>query len=59
MIDEGKEGFVIQYMPERAGNVLMHTRDAWYDPDYVVIDVDGNRINHNRGRRKRDRSRSR
>ncbi len=45
MVDE-KKGFVIQYMPERAGYVLMHTQDPWYDPDYVKIDVDGNRLDH-------------
>ena len=41
-----KKGFVIQYMPERAGYVLMHTQDPWYDPDYVKIDVDGNEHDH-------------
>lgn len=45
MTHEEKKGFVIQYMPERAGYILLSTQDPWYDPDYVKIDVDGNRIN--------------
>ncbi len=45
-MDEVKKGFVIQYMPERAGYILLSTQDPWYDPDYGVIDVDGTRLDH-------------
>jgi len=46
MMDEVKKGFVIQYIPERAGYILLSTQDPWYDPDYVKIDVDGNKHDH-------------